>query len=250
MKSLPFIAISALALGAAGCTPPHPPARAALDCPSKSGPLTRTGVSPDRRTCTYVNSEGDEVSLQLVAVSGGPEATLKTFEEALSSQYAPAPSDAEARTEAKGPHQRDDTAADGDHGDDVDIRNGAAHIRKDGDRAQIDLPGLHIRADDGRGTANIRVGGVEVNANDNGAVVRIARDVRLRGDMLSPERRGFRATYRLAGDRLKDGYETVGYEAGGPRAGPLAVAVIKSKDGEHHGVFAAATRLIRANGGI
>ena len=250
MKSLPFIAVSALALATAACTPPHPAARTALDCPASSGPLSRTGIAPDHKTCTYVNKEGDEVSLQLVSVTGGPEATLKTLEDALSAQYdPPLPEPTDAKSDGKLSDTSADEAAES-HKDDVNIHNGSAHIRKDGDRSQIDLPGIHIRADDSTDSASVKVGGIEVNANGSGAIVRVAHDVRLRGDMLSPQRRGFRATYRLARDRLTDGYETVGYEAGGPRAGPLAVAVIKSRDGEHHGVFASATRLVRANGGV
>jgi hypothetical protein len=71
----------------------------------------------------------------------------------------------------------------------------------------------------------------------------------LRGEALSPERRGFRATYILARDNLKDGWRAVGYEAGGPKAGPITVAVVKSKAGDRHDVLDDVKRLVRRNSG-
>jgi hypothetical protein len=72
----------------------------------------------------------------------------------------------------------------------------------------------------------------------------------LRGEQLSLERRGYRATFIVAGSGLPEGLTTLGYVAGGPKAGPLTVAVLKMKtrDGDvmHHDV----TRLVRRNGGI
>jgi hypothetical protein len=63
-------------------------------------------------------------------------------------------------------------------------------------------------------------------------------------------KRGFRATYILARDNLKDGYKAVGYEAGGPKTGPLTVALVKSKSGDHHDIFSDVKRLVRRNGGV
>ena len=255
MKPLLFLAASALAVATAACTPPHPAPRAALDCPAKSGPLVRTGVSPDRKTCTYANNEGDEVSLRLLPVSAGPETALKGVEDELTNQYAPAPAAAPASTD-KTPvkttaDQADAAAAQaGEDAGDWDEADGRRRGRRHGDTTRIDLPGIHIRADGDKGAADVRVGAIQVHANEGGAVVRVAHDVRLRGDMLSPERRGFRASYRLSDDRLKDGYQAVGYEAAGPRTGPLTVGVIKSKIGEHHGVFTAVNHLVRKNGGV
>ena len=61
------------------------------------------------------------------------------------------------------------------------------------------------------------------------------RDVRLRGEALSRDRRGLRATFIYTGDDLPNGYRFVGYEAGGPKVGPITVAVVKSKSEGHDG---------------
>jgi hypothetical protein len=78
------------------------------------------------------------------------------------------------------------------------------------------------------------------------------RDVRLRGEALSRDRRGLRATFIYTGKDLPDGYRFVGYEAGGPKAGPITVAVVKSKiDGEDNGdIYPDVKKLVRRNGGV
>jgi hypothetical protein len=63
------------------------------------------------------------------------------------------------------------------------------------------------------------------------AHVRMRRDVRLRGEALSREKRGLRATFIYNGDDLPDGYRFVGYEPPARRSGPLTVAVVKSNRG-------------------
>ncbi|HEY0437358.1 MAG TPA: hypothetical protein VGC92_11995, partial [Phenylobacterium sp.] len=117
-----------------------------------------------------------------------------------------------------------------------------------GENASIDLPGIHIRADDA-GKANVNVGMIHVDATENGATVQMSRDVRLRGEAFSREKRGFRATYILARENLKDGWRAVGYEAGGPKAGPITVAVVKSRGGDNHDIFEDVKRLVRRNSG-
>jgi hypothetical protein len=77
----------------------------------------------------------------------------------------------------------------------------------------------------------------------------MSRDVRLRGEALSPQRRGFRSTFILARDDLKDGWRSVGYEAAGPKTGPITVAVFKAREG-HHDVSDDVKRLVRRNGGV
>ena len=142
---------------------------------------------------------------------------------------------------------------DHDHGagsDHVSIAGGTivADSGAHGDHANINLPGIHISADDDK--ANVSVGGVHVDAGEDGATVRMSRDVRLRGEAMSRERRGFRATYILAKDNLKDGWKAVGYEAAGPKAGPITVAVFKAHHGDHHDVSEDVKRLVRKNAGV
>jgi len=273
MKSLLFISVGVLVLAtAAACTPGGPPrARAALDCPPSQGELDRTSVAPDGKTCVYASRDGDQVSLRLIPVSASYEATLQPVEQELQSevqteeeQAAAKVADAEANAKlaavdatsaasaasaaAKAAKEASDDAAsaskDGGDWDDESKGKGGR-----GEHAHVDLPGIHIDADDD-GKANVNVGMIHVNAGENGAVVRMARDVRLRGEAFSREKRGFRASYIVAKDNLKDGWKAVGYEAAGPKAGPITVAVVKSKSGEHHDVFSDVKRLVRRNAGV
>lgn len=273
MKPLVLLAASALALSGAACAPGvAPTARATLDCPATEGDLTRTSVSADQRTCLYTTRGGNEVSLRLIAAPGGYEAVLAPIEQELRAEIATDPQGAVAPTEAKDPDAKGPDAkgpdakgpgvdaakaareAAEDAGREAKDAEDAAGVRIDasrgkGEHAHIDLPGIHINADDS-GKADVNVGMIHVNAGENGAVVRIARDVRLRGEAFSRERRGFRATYILAQDNLKDGWKAVGYEAGGPKSGPVTVAVVKVKAHDHHDVFDHVKRLVRKNGGV
>jgi hypothetical protein len=117
------------------------------------------------------------------------------------------------------------------------------------DHAKIDLPGLHINADGDK--ADVHVGPIHVDASGDTATVRSLQEVRMRGEAFSRQKRGIRAMFVYAGDELGGGYKYVGYEASGPRTGPLAVAVVKSRtDGGFHGdIYGDVKRLVRRNGG-
>ncbi len=270
MKSLLFLSTCGLILAGFGaCAPiPSATARVALDCPTDQGDLKLSSVSADKKTCLYNSRDGDQVSLRLIPVSGSYEATLQPIEQELqgeveaeqqtakaaidvksgaASASASATSDAakaaqEAVADARGDTSHHDTGSDGDSKIDV---GGSDH---DGDHAHIDLPGIHISADDDK--ANVNVGAINVNAGENGATVRMTRDVRMRGEGFSPQKNGFRSTYILARDDLKDGWKAVGYEAGGPKVGPITVAVFKAHEGHHHDVSESVKRLVRRNAGV
>jgi len=52
------------------------------------------------------------------------------------------------------------------------------------------------------------------------------------------------------GDDLPGGYRVVGYEAGGPKSGPITVAVVKSKESfDGDDIYNDVKRLVRKNGG-
>ena len=76
--------------------------------------------------------------------------------------------------------------------------------------------------------------------------------MRLRGEQLSREKRGIRATFISSRKNAADGYRFVGYEAAGPKVGPLTVAVVKSKSeiDQDDRLYKAVRRLVRANGGV
>ncbi len=277
MKPLFFLAASILALTTVACSPKAPPARAALDCPSREGDLTRTAAAPDGKACTYTSDDGAEVTLQLVSLQGaGPDMALSTIETTLLANRRP--SDASNDASAKSPETagaedasekasasgaadvdraRAEALADSrDAGVKVDARIGdsgkTVSTTDSGGTTRVSLPGIRIVANDRDDTANVKVGPITVNAGDNGLTVRTRRDVRLRGEALNPDKRGVRATFIYTGEDLPDGYRFVGYEAGGPKAGPITVAVVKSKsEGPDGGdLYPDVKKLVRKNGGV
>lgn len=278
--------------GLAACAPKTPPARAALDCPLKQGDLTRTSSSPDGKACTYAASDGAEVTLQLVSVpTGGVDAALSNIESTLLANRAP-PAPGAADAEGKAPAKADAKAAssaakaqaeasqdaatggvevhadangktrvdanfkvDGKDTDavTVEMKDGKTVVHESDDgTTRINLPGIHIVANEGDDSAKVQVGPIKIDAGGDGATIRMRRDVRLRGEALNPEKRGVRATFIYAGGDLPDGYRFVGYEAGGPKRGPITVAVVKSKSEHHDGdeVYGDVKRLVRKNGGV
>ncbi|MBW8816496.1 MAG: hypothetical protein JF588_24015 [Caulobacterales bacterium] len=266
-----LLAASGLALTAAACTQAPPP-RATLECPAARGDLTRTSVAADGKTCTYVTSSGADVTLQLVSVQGGVDGTLASVENTLMAGRQADAADAKDVKGAKGDSEdsakaADKTAAaaekDADkarkeaaedaHGADVSLENGHVGVSThDHGATHVNLPGIHITADDDNDTAHVQVGPININAGEGKATVRMKHDVRLRGEALNPQKRGFRAMFLYHGDDLPEGYRYVGYEAGGPKTGPIVVAVVKSKSADADGgrIQSDITKLVRLNGGV
>ena len=60
-----------------------------------------------------------------------------------------------------------------------------------------------------------------------------------------------RSTYILASDKGANGYHVVGYEARGPKAGPIVVAVVKARrdDRNQHDLFDDMKDLVERNVG-
>lgn len=270
MKPLYLLAASALALTAAACGPKVPAARAALECPAKQGDLTRTSAAGDGKTCTYVTADGAEVTLQLLAVQGGVDATLAGVEKVLLADRAPAAGDAPAGKDAasdataKAAAQADREAREdvkqagatgGKPGVQLKVETTEEGLDVDADATEVtrvELPGIHIVANDAEDTAEVKIGPLSIDAGGDSAKVRIRRDVRLRGEAFSREKRGVRATFIYTGDDLPAGYRFVGYEAGGPKRGPITVAVVKARsdgpDGEE--IYPDVKKLVRKNGGV
>jgi hypothetical protein len=135
---------------------------------------------------------------------------------------------------------------------DVDVKIGGKKVVTtggDGESTRVDLPGIHISARDDN--ADVRVGGIRINANDDESTIHIFREVRLRGEALSREKRGIRATFISTNKADPNGYRYVGYEAAGPKSGPITVAIVKAKSEIDHDddVARDVRRLVRRNGG-
>jgi len=272
MRLLAFAAVSALALGAAACAPRIDYAhRTRLDCPDRQGQLRRTGAAADGKSCTYAANDGTEVNLQLTPVNGDANMTLSALETSLvgppvaaaasAADAGKAPTSAPAKAappETGGDAARAAREASADAGasngknDDWDSGHTHVHVAgvdTDDDHAHVSLPGLHIDADGDN--AKIDLAGVHIDANDDNATVHVVHDVRLRGQGFSRERNGLRATFIAKRDNLADGYRFVGYQASGPKAGPLTIAVVRSRDDIGNGdrLYRDIERLVRLNGG-
>jgi len=272
MRLIAFAAVSALALSAGACAPRVDYAhKTTLDCPDRQGELRRTSVAPDQKSCTYRADEGAEITLQLASVNGDAGAVLSAIETQLTGPAAPGQTpkaDADAKAGKAAPasvsstgsadaakaaqEAANDASAGGGKGDwdDKDSVRDARNDRGRGhDNAHVSLPGLHIDADDDN--AKVDVAGIHIDANDSEQTVHVMRDVRLRGQGFSHERNGVRATFIAKRDNLPDGYRWVGYQAGGPKTGPLTIAVVKSRDEISDGgrLYRDIQRLVRRNSG-
>jgi hypothetical protein len=221
------------ALTLASCAPPHPHPRpplhavSTLNCPASQGELNRQSAAPDGRSCVYATGEGDQVTLQLIALNGGDlKAALAPIEVQLRTEIPATVGD----TPSAPPPPPPPGAPTPPHKDRVDIDLPGVHIHTSGDgHANIDAGGTHVEAngdDHDHGRADIHVGGdgtgVNVNADDSGAQVRV-----------NEKGSGLRARYILASDTPgPHGFKAGGYEARGPLGGPVAVAVILTKTGD------------------
>lgn len=202
-----------------------------LDCPATQGHLKLTSAAPDGLTCAY-GADGVEVTLKLVKLENGDAAR------------ALAPIEADLRTLMPARVPAPGAAAEASTGE---------------DDVNIVLPGLSIKTSGD--SANVSVGGAEgpqINADDDGAEIRVQRNVTVDGKKTEHEDRrrhrgddGVYARFILASDKAPGEWGVVGYEARGPKGGPLVVATLKARRGHNSDddSFSDADALVRHNVG-
>ncbi|WP_333586718.1 hypothetical protein [Phenylobacterium sp.] len=246
-----------------------------LDCPERQGQLTRLTQTGDGTACQYRAEDGTFIELRLVKVEGDVQSTLAGVERELvnfglpqdGAARAPADDSAgaiaaaavaapptgtvlddavrRAQAEAEADSRTMTGEADGDWEASASSAGRGPH---GGEQVRVALPGLSIDAKED--SANIRIGPVRIDASETGATVRLFREVRLKGEALSREKRGIRATYLKAGRADADGADFVGYEAGGPRSGPLVVALVRGTERRDEGKMVDdIQKLVRRNSG-
>lgn len=216
-----------------------------LDCPERQGKLTRVSAAPDGQSCAYESTEAT-VDLRLVKLQGADaDAALAPIETELKA-VMPLPAGAERPRPAKGGKNQTTINLPGVNinasDDGADIRIGQLTINSDGGAAEVKVnKNTNVRDPQ----ANIAVndeheGDVTIKANDQGAEIRTRKG----GDVI-------RSTLILANDKAPKGYRLAGYEARGPKGGPLAVAVVKAKtrDTDDHDLFKDMKALVRHNVG-
>lgn len=254
----------------------------ALQCPESLGALTRKGsAQADGSVCTYTGPRGAEVSLHLVKLGDEPvETVLGRFEQQLvalmprttaeieRADAEAARADAEAeRADAEAQQaevqaQAEDAAiSTAPRRDSAHISGPGVRIDAEGERARVSLPGLRVDADGDK--ANVRIGGftirakgdsaqgtsepssdpdqeaVSIQAHNNAAQIR----TRAPGEAT---RQTFLLTDRTASAA---GFRLVGYEARGPRGGPIVVATVRARERNSDGIFEDAKELVALNVG-
>lgn len=220
-----------------------------LDCPEKQGELTRISAAADGLSCAYAGQDA-EVLLRLVSINGDAEAALAPIEAELKALMPAVKPVANVKSDDK--HKTNQTSIHlpgiridaSDQG--ADIKIGHLTINSDDGAAQVKID-ENVSVGDAKRTESVSItsddggsGGVNIRANDDGAEIRHSK----RGDAI-------RSTLILASDKSTSDYRVVGYEARGPKGGPLAVATVKAKnrDSGDHDVFKDMKALVRHNVG-
>lgn len=219
-----------------------------LDCPERQGQLTRVSVAEDGQSCGYESAEAT-VNLRLVRLNGGDaEAALAPIEGELKAIMPPPPA------MPKPPEKTSKTGKNKtsihlpginiDANDDsADIRIGHLTINSDGGAAEVKVnKNVNVKTEGGVNVSaeDEHDGNVTIKADDHGAEIRAKKG----GDAV-------RSTLILANDKAPKGYRLAGYEARGPKGGPLAVAVVKAKtrNTDDHDIFRDMKALVRHNVG-
>lgn len=221
-----------------------------LDCPAQQGRLKLVSAASDGLSCAYTGEA--EVVLTLVSLNGATaEAALAPIETELKvlmptvkagEQTGPAAKQGKNKTSIHLPGVHIDASNDG-----ADIRIGHITINSSqGGASEVKInKNVTVRGDDRKETVSISApddedGDVNIRANDGGAEIRHTK----RGDAI-------RSTLILASDKAPSGYRVVGYEARGPKGGPIAVATVKAKNRDEgdHDIFKDMKALVRHNVG-
>ncbi len=222
-------------LALAACVPPHMHAKAPLrvvsrlDCPNEQGELSVRSVAGDGASCAYTDPQGAEVDLSLVKLNGAdPQTVLAPIETALQAEM-PASSTQSASHQYPGTHDKDRV--------DIDVPGVHIHADENG-AANIQTPGATVTAS-ANGGAVVHAKGVNINTNDNGAQVRIKESGA-----------GTRSMFLLVADTPgPHGYRYVGYQARGPESGPIVIAQFKGKTEDSDELRHEADKLLERNVG-
>jgi len=241
-----------------------------LDCPETQGNLKRTAVAADGQSCTYAG-EGSEVVLKLVAVSNDPAKALEPIEAEVKGLFPALPATPETPTPPAKPGEEPAKAGEVTK---ETVSMPGLHVETEegggSDKAKVRMPGISVDADGDK--ARVKILGVEINADENASEIRMTRDSwrtddgdfdidlsggkpNIQGDgafsIGGKRRQGYRTTFVKTTDSQDAPWTVAGYEAQGPKRGPLVVAVVKAKasangDGEGKHLFRDATALVRS----
>lgn len=240
----------------------------ALQCPETVGGLTRKGsASGDGLVCNYTGPRGAEVSLHLVQIGAtSVDAVLAGFEARLAADLPAAAARVDSQTEqadaGSAPTGADAASVSGSGEVLSDAGStGTARVTVPGvsieareDRSSVRLPGIRIDTDGEN--ANVRIGGMHINSTDGQQVQVRSPTVSINASDQATEVRAseqgdaIRVHYMLTDATPEPGgWALVGYEARGPRVGPIVVATVRAKEGNRNSIFEDARELVTLNVG-
>jgi hypothetical protein len=196
---------------------------ARLVCPERQGAFRRTAEAADGQTCDYVGPQDEGVQLKRLSLNGASAADrLGGLRGELSALVPlPAPSGGDRIAISK--------SSDGGDEDRADINLPGLSVKADGDKATVNLPGIHINAEGDAAHISTKIGALKnakIDANEDGAQVAADMTDAANVDM----------TWFVVGKAAgPNGDHMAGYYARGPKTGPLVVALIRSKTRHQQG---------------
>lgn len=115
-------------------------------------------------------------------------------------------------------------------GEKANVRMPGLTVNSEGDSSTVTMPGMRIESNDG--TDEVRISRDRWSREEDDAWKFEDGDVHIDGGpglIFGPKTRGIRTTFIKTSDAKDSPFAAVGYEARGPKKGPLAVAVVKVK---------------------
>ncbi len=246
-----------------------------LDCPETQGNLKRTAVAADGVSCTYAG-DGSEVTLKLVAVSNDPGKALEPIEAEVKGLFPALP--ATPQTPAT-PAKPGEPAAPAELAPGTKTETTKSKVSmpgitveteegKDTDKARVRMPGVSVDADGDK--AKIKIMGIEINADEDSSEIRMTRErwsindgdfdidttggkAKIKSDggfsIGGKRKQGYRTTFVKTTEAADAPWSVAGFEAQGPKRGPLVVAIVKAKrtadgEGESKHLFRDANALV------
>ena len=195
-----------------------------LVCPEQQGAFHRTAQAEDGQSCDYVGSEDEQLQLKRLVLNGEPatDRMNKLREELSTIVSLPAHASGDSATVVS----KTTEGGDNEHAN-IDLPG--LHVKADGDKATVNLPGIHINAEGDVAHISTNIGALKnakIDANDDGA--------KIEADMTDAANVDL-TWYVVAKAAGPKGDHMVGYYARGPKSGPLVVAQMHSKSDHQKG---------------
>ena len=196
-----------------------------LVCPDRQGAYLRTATAADGQSCDYTGPEDQQLQLKRLALNGTSASDRLDGLRAELLKIVALPErdgSASGNTVAVG-------AKSSEGQDHANIDLPGLHVKADGDKATVNLPGIHINAEGDVAHITTQIGALKnakIDANEDGAKIEADMTDAANVDM---------TWFVVSKAPGPGGDHMVGYYARGPKTGPLIVAQMHSKTEHQHG---------------